>query len=184
MAFYAGFFDQAPGIYCSLDLRAPRRHHEGHRRGFHVRQDVPRRLCVPARTRLDIRYGRDRCRCRLPDTRRILPAQASRTLCLRGGVARFHLDLHAGQCSGGVPSIVGRHSSKSLLDVNKGDTSDRDIPSNLRWLLVRSCVYAGVMISVSAGALPPSFSRDLQALHADEACLFRALQCPTARSSR
>ena len=75
-------------------------------------------------------------------------------------------------------SVVGRHFKlkETLLDVNKRDTSDRDIPSNLRWLLVRSRVTVEYE-AVSAGAPgAPSFSRDLQALHADEAlhdCVLR-----------
>ena len=50
-------------------------------------------------------------------------------------------------------SVVGRHFKlkEMLLDVNKRDTSDRDIPSNLRWLLVRSRVTVEYE-AVSAGA--------------------------------
>ena len=75
-------------------------------------------------------------------------------------------------------SVVGRHFQlqETINPVNKNSATDRDVPSNLRWLLVRSRVTVEYE-AVSAGAPgAPSFSRDLQALHADEAlhdCVLR-----------
>ena len=110
---------------------------------------------------------------KLYDVERSVPAEGSPgflSIATRGAMLAERCDLSH--------SVVGRHFqlTEMLLDVNK-HTSDRDIPSNLRWLLVRSRVTVEYE-AVSAGAPgAPSFSRDLQALHADEAlhdCVLRA----------
>jgi len=110
---------------------------------------------------------------KLYDVERSVPAEGSPgflSIATRGAMLAERCDLSH--------SVVGRHFQlkEMLLDVNK-HTSDRDIPSNLRWLLVRSRVTVEYE-AVSAGAPgAPSFSRDLQALHADEAlhdCVLRA----------
>ena len=75
-------------------------------------------------------------------------------------------------------SVVGRHFQlkETILEVNKHNDADRDIPSNLRWLLVRSRVtveYEAISVGAPGAA---SFSRDLHALHRDEAlhdCVLR-----------
>ena len=109
---------------------------------------------------------------KLYDVERSVPAEGSPgflSIATRGAMLAERCDLSH--------SVVGRHFQlkEMLLDVNK-HTSDRDIPSNLRWLLVRSRVTVEYE-AVSAGAPgAPSFSRDLQALHADEAlhdCVLR-----------
>ena len=109
---------------------------------------------------------------KLYDVERSVPAEGSPgflSIATRGAMLAERCDLSQ--------SIVGRHFQlkEMLLDVNK-HTSDRDIPSNLRWLLVRSRVTVEYE-AVSAGAPgAASFSRDLQALHADEAlhdCVLR-----------
>ena len=110
---------------------------------------------------------------KLYDVERSVPAEGSPgflSIATRGAMLAERCDLSQ--------SIVGRHFQlkEMLLDVNKHVRSDRDIPSNLRWLLVRSRVTVEYE-AVSAGAPgAPSFSRDLQALHADEAlhdCVLR-----------
>ena len=109
---------------------------------------------------------------KLYDVERSVPAEGSPgflSIATRGAMLAERCDLSH--------SVVGRHFQlkEMLLDVNK-HTSDRDIPSNLRWLLVRSRVTVEYE-AVSAGAPgAASFSRDLQALHADEAlhdCVLR-----------
>ena len=109
---------------------------------------------------------------KLYDVERSVPAEGSPgflSIATRGAMLAERCDLSH--------SVVGRHFqlTEMLLDVNK-HTSDRDIPSNLRWLLVRSRVTVEYE-AVSAGAPgAASFSRDLQALHADEAlhdCVLR-----------
>ena len=110
---------------------------------------------------------------KLYDVERSVPAEGSPgflSIATRGAMLAERCDLSH--------SVVGRHFQlkEMLLDVNKHVRSDRDIPSNLRWLLVRSRVTVEYE-AVSAGAPgAASFSRDLQALHADEAlhdCVLR-----------
>ena len=110
---------------------------------------------------------------KLYDIERSVPAEGSPgflSIATRGAMLAERCDLSH--------SVVGRHFQlkEMLLDVNKHVRSDRDIPSNLRWLLVRSRVTVEYE-AVSAGAPgAASFSRDLQALHADEAlhdCVLR-----------
>ena len=110
---------------------------------------------------------------KLYDVERSVPAEGSPgflSIATRGAMLAERCDLSH--------SVVGRHFqlTEMLLDVNKHVRSDRDIPSNLRWLLVRSRVTVEYE-AVSAGAPgAASFSRDLQALHADEAlhdCVLR-----------
>ena len=110
---------------------------------------------------------------KLYDVERSVPAEGSPgflSIATRGAMLAERCDLSH--------SVVGRHFQlkETLLDVNKHVRSDRDIPSNLRWLLVRSRVTVEYE-AVSAGAPgAASFSRDLHALHADEAlhdCVLR-----------
>ena len=110
---------------------------------------------------------------KLYDVERSVPAEGSPgflSIGTRGAMLAERCDLSH--------SVVGRHFQlkEMLLDVNKHVRSDRDIPSNLRWLLVRSRVTVEYE-AVSAGAPgAASFSRDLHALHADEAlhdCVLR-----------
>ena len=107
------------------------------------------------------------------DVERSVPAEGSPdffAISTRGAMLAERCDLSQ--------SVVGRHFQlkEVLLPRAKNDPSDRDVPSNLRWLLVRSRVTVEYE-AVSAGAPgAASFSRDLQALHADEAlhdCVLR-----------
>ena len=118
-------------------------------------------------------HAQDFASSKLYDVERSVPAEGSPdffAISTRGAMLAERCDLSQ--------SLVGRHFQlkEVLLPRAKNDPSDRDVPSNLRWLLVRSRVTVEYE-AVSAGAPgAASFSRDLQALHADEAlhdCVLR-----------
>ena len=75
-------------------------------------------------------------------------------------VARFLLDLRGAPARGALRPVPIRRRAplqlkETILEVNKRNDPDRDIPSNLRWLLVRSRVTVEYeAISVGAPGAP------------------------------